>query len=52
MNAWYTTTGLLKEQWAGTPIHMIIGGGSAGTAMNGGEDWLDNFGVDTGDVLP
>ncbi len=52
VNAWYTTTGLLKEQWAGQPVHVIIGGGSTGTPMNSGQDWLDNFAVDAGDVVP
>jgi hypothetical protein len=52
VNAWHVATGLLKEQWAGQPLYVTIGGGSTGLRIKPTDAWLDNFAVDTGTVLP
>lgn len=52
INAWHVATGLLKETWAGKPLYVIIGGGSAGLRLKPTDAWLDDFTVDTGTVVP
>jgi hypothetical protein len=52
VNAWQVAEGLMKEQWGAKPLYVTIGGSSTGMALNGGQDWLDNFSVDSGTVIP
>ncbi len=51
-NAWHVVTGLLKDEWAGKPVCVVIGGAAAGMTLEGTDAWLDNFVIDTGVPLP
>lgn len=50
-NAWQTVARLLGDPWRGQPVYIILGGGSDGMDLSGGETWLDNFTIDTGAIV-
>jgi hypothetical protein len=52
INAWSTSTGLVKGRWAGKPLYITLGGSSLGVMLQEGEAWLDNFVLDGGTVVP
>ena len=41
---------LLGGRWAGSPVYVILGGGSEGMSLTGADAWLDNFVVETGTI--
>jgi hypothetical protein len=50
-NAWQTITGLLAGQWGSLPVRVVLGGGTDGGSVNGGQAYMDNFTVDSGTML-
>ncbi len=53
-NAWATIPDLLQDAWGGDPIGVLMGGDiwASGTAIDSGDAYLDNFVVDSGNVVP
>jgi hypothetical protein len=43
--------GLLRGEWAGAPLYIAIGGGSALVELNCGQVHLDNFLIDRGSII-
>jgi len=51
-NAWATVSDLLQGDWSGQPVYVGLGGEPPfGVSLDGSGSYLDNFVIESGDVL-
>jgi hypothetical protein len=46
--AWKVIAGVVRGQWGGRPLHLVLGGGSEYLTLGPGDGFLDNLLVETG----
>ncbi|MDD5063790.1 MAG: PEP-CTERM sorting domain-containing protein [Phycisphaerae bacterium] len=51
-DAWVTIPDLLQDTWGGSAVSPYIGGWAYGTPLASGDAYLDNFVVDSGELVP
>jgi len=50
-NAWTTFPGLVRGQWGGKPLFVLLGGGSDRLALDAGQVFADNLLVESGTLV-
>jgi len=50
-NAWKTARNLLQDQWGNSLVSVGIGGESYGAQLSSGQAYLDNFAIESGNIL-
>jgi hypothetical protein len=46
--AWKVVAGVVRGQWGGRPVHVVLGGGAEDLTLGPGDAFLDNLLVETG----